>query len=44
MICLIDWNEMDTLYGKNKNKILIDIKSVLDKNSIEDKGFNYWRL
>jgi UDP-N-acetyl-D-galactosamine dehydrogenase len=40
----IDWNEMDTLYGKNKNKILIDIKSVLDKNSIEDKGFNYWRL
>ncbi len=39
-------NQMDSLYGdfENKNKVLIDIKSILDKNEIEKKGYSYWRL
>ena len=39
-------NEMDALYGnfENDNKILIDIKSIFDRNEIEEKGYSYWRL
>ena len=39
-------DELDSLYGdfeKNK-KILIDVKSILNKNEIENKGYSYWRL
>lgn len=40
------WNEIDSLYGKfdNKNKVLIDVKSTLDKSEVEKQGYNYWRL
>jgi UDP-N-acetyl-D-glucosamine/UDP-N-acetyl-D-galactosamine dehydrogenase len=39
-------NEIDSLYAdyENKNKILIDIKSVFSKVELEQKGFSYWRL
>jgi UDP-N-acetyl-D-galactosamine dehydrogenase len=39
-------DEIDTLFGdyENKEKIIIDVKSILDKNEIEDKGYSYWRL
>ncbi|MDZ5711312.1 nucleotide sugar dehydrogenase [Jeotgalibacillus haloalkalitolerans] len=39
-------NEIDSLYAdyENKNKILIDIKSVFSKVDLEQKGFSYWRL
>lgn len=38
--------ELDSLYGDyNYNeKILIDVKSILDQKEIERKGYSYWRL
>ena len=30
--------------GDNREKVLIDIKSVLDKKEVLDKGYRYWRL
>lgn len=40
------WDEMDSLYGEfdNEEKILIDVKSILDRKVIEEKGYSYWRL
>ena len=42
----MDWNQIDSLYGdfKNNEKVLIDVKSILDRNEIEQKGYSYWRL
>lgn len=39
-------DEIDSLYGDmdNKEKVLIDVKSILNKKEIEKKGYNYWRL
>lgn len=40
------WDEIDSLYGEfeNNEKVLIDVKSILDRNEIEEKGYSYWRL
>ncbi|AOY75602.1 nucleotide sugar dehydrogenase [Clostridium formicaceticum] len=40
------WNDLDSLYGDfdNKDKVFIDVKSMLDRREIEDKGYSYWRL
>lgn len=42
----MNWNDIDSLYGdfKNNEKVLIDVKSILDRNEIEKKGYSYWRL
>ncbi|HFU4350761.1 TPA: nucleotide sugar dehydrogenase [Streptococcus suis] len=42
----MSWDAIDSLYGNfdNKEKILIDVKSMLDRKEIEDKGYSYWRL
>lgn len=42
----MSWDEIDNLYGdfENENKILIDVKSILDRKEIEEKGYSYWRL
>jgi UDP-N-acetyl-D-galactosamine dehydrogenase len=42
----MSWNEIDSLYGNfdNKDKILIDVKSILDRKQIEEQGYSYWRL
>lgn len=42
----MSWNDIDALYGAfdNKEKILIDVKSILDRNEIQNKGYSYWRL
>lgn len=42
----LSWDEIDSLYGdfENKDKVLIDIKSILDRREIEEKGYSYWRL
>jgi UDP-N-acetyl-D-galactosamine dehydrogenase len=42
----MSWEEIDYLYGdfENKEKILIDVKSLLDRKEIEEKGYSYWRL
>lgn len=42
----MSWKEIDNLYGnyENHEKILIDVKSILDRNEIENQGYSYWRL
>ncbi|WP_373472196.1 nucleotide sugar dehydrogenase [Carnobacterium alterfunditum] len=42
----IGLKEIDSLFGnfENENKVLIDIKSVLNKNEIKEKGYSYWSL
>lgn len=42
----MSWVDLDNLYGdfENKEKVLIDVKSVLDLNYIGEKGYSYWRL
>ncbi len=42
----MSWSEFDSLYGdfENKDKVLIDVKSILDRKEIEEKGYSYWRL
>ncbi|GEM04155.1 UDP-N-acetyl-D-galactosamine dehydrogenase [Halolactibacillus miurensis] len=42
----MSWRDIDNLYGnvENEEKVLIDIKSILDKKEIETKGYSYWRL
>ena len=42
----MSWDEIDNLYGdfENNEKVLIDVKSILNKKEIEEKGFSYWRL
>ncbi|PKM55159.1 MAG: nucleotide sugar dehydrogenase [Firmicutes bacterium HGW-Firmicutes-5] len=42
----MSWEEIDYLYGEfeNKNKVLIDVKSMLNRNEINKKGYSYWRL
>jgi len=42
----LSWEQIDGLFGDfdNKEKVLIDVKNVLNKNEIEEKGYSYWRL
>lgn len=42
----MSWDEIDAFYGdyENNEKVLIDVKSILDRNKIEEKGYSYWRL
>lgn len=35
--------DFDKLYGKNR-KVLIDVKSMLDKKAFDEAGYVYWRL
>lgn len=40
------WTEIDQLFGdfEDQAKVLIDVKSVFDRNAIKDVGYTYWRL
>lgn len=42
----LDLMHINDLYGSfdNEEKVLIDIKSILQKDEVEGKGFSYWRL
>jgi len=42
----LSWKEIGDLFGDfpNHEKILIDVKSILDRNKIEEIGYSYWRL
>jgi UDP-N-acetyl-D-galactosamine dehydrogenase len=42
----INFDELDSLFGEfeNNEKVIIDVKSILDKRKIEEKGYSYWRL
>ena len=39
-------DKIDSFYGnlKDNEKILIDVKSIFNKNEIQKKGYSYWRL
>ena len=36
-------NQIDRFYG-NGEKVLLDLKGVLDRKEYEDAGYCYWRL
>lgn len=38
--------QIDKMFGDfpNEEKVIIDVKSILDKNEIEESGYSYWRL
>lgn len=42
----IDINKLDSLFGNfpNKEKVIIDVKSILNKEEITKQGYCYWRL
>ncbi len=42
----MNWEDIDSLFGKcdNNEKVLIDVKSILDRNEIKKRGYSYWRL
>ena len=42
----MSWDEIDSLYREfdNNEKVLIDVKSILDRDTIEEKGYSYWSL
>lgn len=42
----MSWNDINALYGDfdDNEKVLIDVKSILDRKEIEEKGYSYWRL
>ena len=42
----MDLKDLDRLYsdGDNSQKVLIDVKSILNKTVVEDMGYRYWRL
>lgn len=42
----LSFEEIDSLFGNysNNEKVLIDVKSVLNKENLREKGYSYWRL
>ncbi len=42
----LSMNDIDALFApvENAEKVIIDVKSILDKKEITDKGYSYWRL
>lgn len=42
----MDWSYIDSLYGNfnNNEKVIIDVKSILNRSEIDEKGYSYWRL
>ncbi len=42
----LSWAKINKLFGKfdNNENVLIDVKGILDRNEIEEKGYSYWRL
>lgn len=42
----MSWDEIDSLFGEfdSKDKVIIDVKSILDRKKVEEKGYSYWRL
>ena len=39
-------SEIDKIFKdtENKNKVLVDVKSMIDKKAAQDAGYRYWRL
>ncbi len=42
----LNLDQIDALFGEynDSEKVIIDVKSVLNKNKVEEKGYIYWRL
>lgn len=42
----LSYSDIDRLFknGKNSDKVIIDVKSILNKSYAADKGYRYWRL
>ena len=42
----MDLSDLDKLYfkGSNREKVLIDVKSILNRNEVTSAGYRYWRL
>lgn len=42
----LSFDQLESFYkdGSNEQKVLVDIKSILDKNRYLSSGYNYWRL
>lgn len=42
----LNMEEIDRLFGNysNNEKVLIDVRSILDKEEVEKRGYIYWRL
>lgn len=42
----MSWDKIDSFYGdyENQEKVLIDVKSIFNKEEIQEKGYSYWRL
>ena len=40
------WDKIDSLFGNfdNSEKVIIDVKSILDKSELAMRGYSYWRL
>lgn len=41
-----DLNKIDSLFGdfNNDQKVIVDVKSILNKNLLEEAGYSYWSL
>jgi len=43
----LNWEQIDSLFREDLNyneKIIIDVKSIKDRNYLEELGYSYWRL
>ena len=40
---LSDFNKL-FIEGNNNEKVIVDVKSILDKKQVTDQGYRYWRL
>ena len=43
----LSWKEVDRLFNgcdHNSKKVIIDVKSILNKSEVQKRGFSYWRL
>ena len=40
----LDINKLNNLYKDNEEKVLIDVKSILNKKELENLGIRCWRL
>lgn len=42
----LSWDKLDSMFGDfdNNEKVIIDVKNILDRKSLEMKGYSYWRL
>jgi UDP-N-acetyl-D-galactosamine dehydrogenase len=40
----LDWKYIDNLFNQNEDKIIIDVKSLLNRQEILNRGYKYWNL